>query len=95
MGARISTHDPKKRHSSKYKTKSSPSSNNSSSVQTHLNEDSSNSKTRSFSSQSSESIFRLGRKFHNESNSSYWLPNDDEEMDRLVGVNNKAFICVL
>lgn len=26
-----------------------------------------------------------GRKYHSESSSVYWLPNDDEEMDRLVG----------
>ncbi|KAI7864191.1 S-adenosyl-L-methionine-dependent methyltransferase [Spinellus fusiger] len=31
------------------------------------------------------SIIRQGRQFHNTATSSYWLPNDEEEMDRLVG----------
>ncbi|KAI8391520.1 S-adenosyl-L-methionine-dependent methyltransferase [Radiomyces spectabilis] len=30
-------------------------------------------------------IVRQGRSFHNMAMSTYWLPNDDEEMDRLVG----------
>ncbi|KAI9469332.1 S-adenosyl-L-methionine-dependent methyltransferase [Zychaea mexicana] len=33
----------------------------------------------------SDSIIRQGRAFHNVSESIYWLPNDDEEIDRLVG----------
>ncbi|KAI7875283.1 S-adenosyl-L-methionine-dependent methyltransferase [Lichtheimia hyalospora FSU 10163] len=39
------------------------------------------------SSQSSmnDSVVRQGRKFHNITESIYWLPNDDEEMDRLIG----------
>ncbi|ORZ03085.1 S-adenosyl-L-methionine-dependent methyltransferase [Syncephalastrum racemosum] len=32
-----------------------------------------------------ESIIRHGRKYQNFSDSTYWLPSDDEEMDRLVG----------
>lgn len=28
-----------------------------------------------------------GRKYHNEQTSTYWFPNDDEEIDRLVGVS--------
>ncbi|KAL0075687.1 S-adenosyl-L-methionine-dependent methyltransferase [Phycomyces blakesleeanus] len=31
------------------------------------------------------SIVRQGRHFHNTQQSTYWLPNDEEEMDRLVG----------
>ncbi|KAI9029644.1 S-adenosyl-L-methionine-dependent methyltransferase [Phycomyces nitens] len=31
------------------------------------------------------SIVRQGRHFHNMVTSTYWLPNDEEEMDRLVG----------
>lgn len=44
------------------------------------------------SSQSSDGIIRQGRKFHNEQTSTYWFPNDDEEMDRLVGVSF-FFVC--
>ena len=33
-----------------------------------------------------DSVVRQGRTFHNVSDSIYWLPQDDEEMDRLVGV---------
>lgn len=36
-----------------------------------------------------DSIVRQGRKFHNITESIYWLPNDDEEMDRLIGVSYK------
>lgn len=39
-------------------------------------------------SQSSDGIVRNGRTFHNEETSTYWFPNDDEEIDRLVGVSN-------
>lgn len=38
------------------------------------------------SSQSSDGIIRNGRTFHNEQTSTYWFPNDDEEIDRLVSV---------
>ncbi|KAG0740013.1 hypothetical protein G6F57_010653 [Rhizopus arrhizus] len=34
---------------------------------------------------STDSVIVRGRKYHSESSSVYWLPNDDEEMDRLVG----------
>ncbi|KAI7903829.1 S-adenosyl-L-methionine-dependent methyltransferase [Cokeromyces recurvatus] len=37
-------------------------------------------------------INRYGRKFHNETNSTYWLPNDDEEMDRLVSTHLYIYI---
>lgn len=40
-----------------------------------------------------DSIVRQGRKFHNISESIYWLPNDDEEMDRLIGVSDIKSIC--
>lgn len=33
-----------------------------------------------------ESMFTAGRTFHHVENSAYWFPNDDEEMDRLIGV---------
>ncbi|KAI9314243.1 S-adenosyl-L-methionine-dependent methyltransferase [Dichotomocladium elegans] len=32
-----------------------------------------------------EAVLRNGRKFHNVMDSIYWLPSDDEEMDRLTG----------
>lgn len=32
-----------------------------------------------------ESMFTAGRTFHHVENSAYWFPNDDEEMDRLIG----------
>lgn len=35
-----------------------------------------------------ESMFTAGRTFHHVENSAYWFPNDDEEMDRLIGVRN-------
>lgn len=38
-------------------------------------------------------IIRQGRKFHNFSESTYWLPNDEEEMDRLVGVSAMIILC--
>lgn len=34
-----------------------------------------------------ESMLSSGRTFHHEANSAYWFPNDDEEMDRLIGVS--------
>ncbi|ORE16249.1 S-adenosyl-L-methionine-dependent methyltransferase [Rhizopus microsporus] len=36
-------------------------------------------------SNSSDSVILSGRKFHSDPNSVYWLPSDEEEMDRLVG----------
>ncbi|KAG2204030.1 hypothetical protein INT47_007024 [Mucor saturninus] len=33
-----------------------------------------------------ESMITSGRTFHHVENSAYWFPNDDEEMDRLIGV---------
>lgn len=39
------------------------------------------------SNSNASDIIRHGRKFHNFSESTYWLPNDEEEMDRLVGVS--------
>lgn len=39
-----------------------------------------------------DSMFMSGRSFHHVANSAYWFPNDDEEMDRLIGVN---IICVI
>ena len=39
-----------------------------------------------------DSVIRQGRTFHNVSDSIYWLPHDDEEMDRLVGVRVCCFI---
>ncbi|KAI8877542.1 S-adenosyl-L-methionine-dependent methyltransferase [Backusella circina FSU 941] len=41
--------------------------------------------TSASSNQSSERIVRNGRQFHNPTKSTYWLPNDDEEMDRYIG----------
>jgi hypothetical protein len=32
------------------------------------------------------------RRFHHVSNSAYWFPNDDEEMDRLIGVKIFFFL---
>lgn len=46
----------------------------------------------SSSSQSSDGIIRHGRKFHNEQSSTYWFPNDDEEMDRLTGVKYQKYV---
>ncbi|KAI8376460.1 S-adenosyl-L-methionine-dependent methyltransferase [Radiomyces spectabilis] len=37
------------------------------------------------SGSSDGSVMRFGRKFHDVSSSAYWFPNDDEEIDRLVG----------
>ncbi|KAG1474076.1 hypothetical protein G6F56_000568 [Rhizopus delemar] len=34
---------------------------------------------------SSESVILNGRKYHGETSSVYWLPNDNQEMDRLIG----------
>lgn len=33
-----------------------------------------------------DSMSMSGRTFHHVANSAYWFPNDDEEMDRLIGV---------
>jgi hypothetical protein len=38
-----------------------------------------------------DSMFMSGRTFHHVANSAYWFPNDDEEMDRLIGV--KYHLC--
>lgn len=37
-------------------------------------------------SSTTDSMFMSGRTFHHVANSAYWFPNDDEEMDRLIGV---------
>lgn len=42
-------------------------------------------------SSATDSMFMSGRTFHHVANSAYWFPNDDEEMDRLVGV--KYMLC--
>lgn len=34
-----------------------------------------------------ESMLNSGRTFHHVQNSAYWFPNDDQEMDRLIGVS--------
>lgn len=39
---------------------------------------------------SSDSVVVDGRTYHGEASSVYWLPNDDEELDRLVGVSSHA-----
>ncbi|KAI8888804.1 S-adenosyl-L-methionine-dependent methyltransferase [Backusella circina FSU 941] len=81
MGARLSQQNGKKRVSSRLQpnsSKSTVSSNNA------LGETSSK-KPSSISSQSSEGVIRNGRKFHNTDKSTYWFPNDDEELDRLIG----------
>lgn len=39
---------------------------------------------------SSDSVVVDGRTYHGEASSVYWLPNDDEELDRLVGVSTNA-----
>jgi hypothetical protein len=86
MGNRLSTHNNKKRVSSRFQAPSIKKSVVNQSIHQ------TNSKTTitvsppPTSSQSSDNIFRHGRKFHNEITSTYWLPNDDEEIDRLVGV---------
>ncbi|KAL9552153.1 hypothetical protein MBANPS3_003909 [Mucor bainieri] len=36
-------------------------------------------------SSTTDSMFMSGRTFHHVANSAYWFPNDDEEMDRLIG----------
>ncbi|CEP14923.1 hypothetical protein [Parasitella parasitica] len=85
MGVRLSAHQNRKRVSSKLQ----PSSKNSSLDQSRRGSLSNARKDRSrppsTSSQSSDGVILNGRKFHNETGSVYWFPNDDEEMDRLVG----------
>lgn len=83
MGIRLSAHQNRKRVSSRLQ----PSLKNNTSSSSNAGSLSRiNSKPPSTSSQSSDGIIRNGRKFHNETSSVYWFPNDDEEMDRLVGV---------
>lgn len=38
-----------------------------------------------------DSMITSGRTFHHVKNSAYWFPNDDEEMDRLIGVSESNF----
>jgi hypothetical protein len=44
------------------------------------------------SSVTDSSMFSSGRTFHHVANSAYWFPNDDEEMDRLIGVRGYSFV---
>lgn len=48
----------------------------------------------SVSSVTDSSMFASGRTFHHVANSAYWFPNDDEEMDRLIGVSSDSFLLV-
>jgi hypothetical protein len=83
MGARVSSQGRKRVSSrmsnNKAETPSSVMSTNSSSAPATF-------VTSSSSNQSSERIVRNGRQFHNPTKSTYWLPNDDEELDRYIGV---------
>ena len=49
----------------------------------------------SHASSVNESMFTAGRTFHHVENSAYWFPNDDEEMDRLIGVRRLYVITCL
>lgn len=93
MGARLSAHQNRKRVSSRLQPSIKTTASHSGSPST-----TSSNKAPLTSSQSSDGIIRNGRKFHNETGSVYWFPNDDEEMDRLVGVRNtrrqRAFQCI-
>lgn len=97
MGARLSAHQNRKRVSSRLQPSIKTTTSHSGSPSTASKTASSN-KAPLTSSQSSDGIIRNGRKFHNETSSVYWFPNDDEEMDRLVGVRNTrqqgAFQCI-
>jgi len=88
MGARLSAHQNRKRVSSRLQPsiKTTASQNGSATTTSKI---ASSNKAPSTSSQSSDGIIRNGRKFHNETSSVYWFPNDDEEMDRLVGVRTQ------
>jgi hypothetical protein len=100
MGTKVSTMANKKRkritssllHHSKSKTYNMDSSiNEISSPCRTLNEKDASSTTAVGESDShvssiNESMFTAGRTFHHVENSAYWFPNDDEEMDRLIGV---------
>lgn len=92
MGTRLSTHN-KKRASSRLLSKQNKGTGTGTGTETAtvngLNSlvSVSTPPTSTSTSQSSEGVIRLGRKFHNEQSSAYWFPNDDEEMDRLVGVS--------
>jgi hypothetical protein len=81
MGARLSQQNGKKRVSSRLQPNSSKST-----VSSNSFVETSSKKPSSLSSQSSEGVIRNGRKFHNTDKSTYWFPNDDEELDRLIGV---------
>ncbi|KAG2234320.1 S-adenosyl-L-methionine-dependent methyltransferase [Thamnidium elegans] len=83
MGARLSTEN-RKRVTAKLNTIKKGSETNTINT-TCTTPNSSNYRPTSLSSQSSESVNVLGRKYHNEQTSTYWFPNDDEEIDRLVG----------
>lgn len=39
-----------------------------------------------------DSFLTSGRTFHHVQNSAYWFPNDNEEMDRLIGVTKYVYI---
>jgi hypothetical protein len=84
MGGRFSTHQ--KRVSSRLHPSTASKPKNT--IEKEINSTATDTGTRapSNSSQSSDSIVHHGRKFHNEQTSTYWFPNDDEELDRLVGV---------
>lgn len=88
MGARLSAHN-KRRVSSRLvpKSQTKPAATETAAAAAGMNSVVSVTTTPppSSSSQSSDGIIRHGRKFHNESSSTYWFPNDDEEMDRLTG----------
>ncbi|GAN08136.1 hypothetical protein MAM1_0190c07643 [Mucor ambiguus] len=87
MGARLSAHQNRKRVSSRLQPSVKIAASHSGSL-SGTSKTASCNKAPSTSSQSSDGIIRNGRKFHNETSSVYWFPNDDEEMDRLVGVRN-------
>ncbi|GAA5799959.1 hypothetical protein HPULCUR_005380 [Helicostylum pulchrum] len=86
MGARLSTENRKRVTAKLNAIKKGSETNTTNTSCATLN--SINYRPASASSHSSDTLNRLGRKYHNEQTSTYWFPNDDEEMDRLVGVKN-------
>ncbi|KAI9472276.1 MAG: S-adenosyl-L-methionine-dependent methyltransferase [Benjaminiella poitrasii] len=89
MGNKLSTLSKKTRRitssSSSYLSKKSSKQNHTDVHDTNRNSLSTLNHEPSENRLSSSSIHTVGRSFHHVSNSAYWFPNDDEEMDRLIG----------
>lgn len=85
MGVKLSTQISKKKKYFTSKTKKTYNFDNNSTVYNEKDQESQ-------CTSGTDSFLASGRTFHHVQNSAYWFPNDNEEMDRLIGVHRLYFL---